>query len=143
MSDDLVFSSKIDIGILVLLLVTVAAAVCGLTVLWASAAAPDPAIALVLSLPLAALAVLPLWILMSLRYFLSAERLRVRCGPFQRQIAIAEIRNVAPSRNFGFGPALSTDALRIDAANGESLTISPEPRKEFLRQLEHRRGRRG
>jgi hypothetical protein len=142
MSDELGFSSKIDLWILILLLAVVAASVCGIAVLWWSEVAPGWLIAAPLSLPLAALVVLPLWLLFSLRYFMSGERLRVRCGPFQWFISIADIESVAPTQSPVASPAASLDRLRIDYGRGRTIMISPEPRPEFLRQLEHRRGRR-
>jgi hypothetical protein len=74
---------------------------------------------------------------------LSAERLRVRCGPFQWLIPITDIASVVPTQSPTSSPAASLDRLRIDYGQGRSILISPEPRAEFLRQLEHRRGRRG
>lgn len=141
MSDELGFSSKVDLSILIGLLAAVAACVWGIAALWDDGAAQRWLLPFLLTLPLAVGILLPLWALVSLRYFLSADTLRVRCGPLAWRIPIREIESVKPSDESRVCPALSFDRLRIDRAGGQSLIISPEPRAEFLRQLEHRRNR--
>jgi hypothetical protein len=46
---------------------------------------------------------------------------------------------VDSTRNPLSSPAMSLDRLRIEYGQGKAIMISPEPRAEFLRQLEHRR----
>jgi len=135
MSDELAFSSKIDLWLLILLLTGVSACVWGIAKIWDANAAILWPVALLLAVGI----LLPLWVLVSLRYFLSDDSLRVVCGPFRWQIAIKEISVVSPTHNYKSSPALSLDRLLIEYGEGRRITISPEPRKEFLRQLEHRR----
>ena len=139
MSDELAFNSKIDLWILILLLSAVA--LCGwiLADYWTLLLRRGWLLASLLAVPLAIGIVLPLWIVTSLKYYLSDRSLRVRCGPFQWRIAISDIKGVDPTRNSVSSPALSLDRLRIEYGAGRAVLISPEPREEFLRQLEHRR----
>jgi len=135
MSDELAFNSKIDLWLLILLLGVVS--LCGWLMAdnWPGIAAGNWLLALPLALGIA----LPLWVLLSLRYFLSEHTLRIRIGPFNARIPIGEITAIEPTHNPLSSPALSLDRLRIRYASGRSVMISPEPREEFLRQLEYRR----
>jgi hypothetical protein len=65
--------------------------------------------------------------------------LRIRCGPISWRIAIREITAVDQTRNPISSPAMSLDRLRIEYGAGNAVMISPEPREEFVRQLEYRR----
>jgi hypothetical protein len=135
MNDELSFGSKIDLWLLILLLSAV------VTCVWVAGAQWDSIRGgnWLLSIPLALGIGLPLWILASLRYFLSDDALRIRCGPFRMRVPIAEISSITPTRNPLSSPALSLDRLRIEYGAGRAIMISPEPREEFLRQLEYRR----
>lgn len=135
MSDEISFSSKTDIGLLILILGVVAICVWVLGEYWQQILSGDWVLGLVLLPGI----VLPLWILMSLRYFLSDSALRIRCGPFRWKISISEITEIEPTSSIFSGPALSLDRIRIKYGSGHSVLISPEPRKEFLKQLEFRR----
>lgn len=139
MNDELAFHSKVDWWLLILVLSAVA--VCGwiLAAYWARLLAHGWVFASLLTLPLAAGVLVPLWLVVSLRYFLSDEMLRVRCGPWQWRIAIPDITSVNPASDPLSSPALSLDRLRIEYGGDRAVTISPEPRDEFLRQLEFRR----
>ncbi|MGD8339144.1 MAG: PH domain-containing protein [Gammaproteobacteria bacterium] len=135
MRDELAFNSKMDLWMLILLLSAVAAC------LWGVAKVYDAnSTMLWLLLPVLAVGILlPLWILGTLKYFLSDETLRVRCGPFHWLIPIRDIKSVTPTSDAKSSPAMSLDRLQIEYGDHRSLIISPEPREEFLRQLEHRR----
>ena len=139
MSDELAFTSKIDLWILIVLLTAVA--ICGwiLADYWNLMLARGWLLTAVIVIPLGIGVLVPLWIVASLRYFLSDRMLRIRCGPFQWRIDIAEITSVEPASSAFSSPALSLDRLRIEYGDGRTVMISPEPREEFLRQLEHRR----
>jgi hypothetical protein len=78
-------------------------------------------------------------LLTSVRYFLSDETLRIRCGPMHLRVPLAEIESITPTNIPWSGPALSLDRLRIDYGKGRRVLISPEPRDEFMRQIEYRR----
>lgn len=134
-SDRLLFSSKIDLWLLVLLLALPAGCFVAVVQLWDQLSG---ALWWVLAI-LAVAAIVPLWLLVSTRYSMSENELFVRCGPFKWTVPIAEITKIERTRNPLSSPALSLDRLRIDYGPGRSIMISPEPRKAFLQQLEHRR----
>lgn len=77
----------------------------------------------------------PLWLLVSTRYTLTDDVLKIRCGPFGWQIALQDIRNVTPTRNPLSSPALSLDRLQIDYGRGKTIMISPKDSGEFLAEL--------
>lgn len=135
MSDELAFNSKIDLWLLILIGTGVAACLWGAAEIWDGNRAVLWPVAAILLIGI----LVPLWALISLRYFLSDDSLRVRCGPFNWRIPIGDIRAVTPTTSARAGPAMSFDRLQIDYGENGSLLISPEPRDEFLRQLEHRR----
>lgn len=84
---------------------------------------------------------LPLWLLCSTHYTLTATDLAVRCGPLSWHVPLKDIRTVQPTRNPLSSPALSLDRLRIDYGLGHSIMISPTDRERFLRELDARRTR--
>jgi hypothetical protein len=135
MNDELAFNSKVDLWILILLLTAVAACLWGVAKIWDA----DSAVLWPLAILLAIGILMPLWIIVSLKYFLSDDRLRIRCGPFHWQIPIRDITAVTPTSDARSSPAMSLDRLLIEHGGHSRLMISPEPRQEFLRQLEHRR----
>ena len=139
MSDELSFNSKIDLWLLILVLAGVSVCVWGLAESWNGLIARDLGLAVLVIALLALGVALPLWILISLRYFLSDDMLRIRCGPFRWQVQIGEITAIDSIRSPYSSPAMSLDRLRIEYGDGRSVMISPEPRAEFLRQIEHRR----
>lgn len=135
MSDELVFNSKMDLWILILILTLVTACIWGVAQIWDANSAILWPVAGVLAIGV----LLPLWLLVSLRYFLTDSALRVRCGPFKWRIPIAEISAISPTNNAASSPAMSLDRLLIEYGDSKQLMISPEPRAEFIRQIEHRR----
>jgi hypothetical protein len=135
MSEGISFNSKIDLWLLVVLLLAVA--VCLLPALQLIGGGGG-ALRLA-AIPLLLVAAFVLWLLVSTRYLLLQQELQIRCGPFKWTVPINEITAVAPTRSPWSSPALSLDRLRIDYAQGRSIMISPEPRQEFLRQLQARR----
>jgi Bacterial PH domain len=135
MSGELAFNSKIDLWLMVLVLTVVAACFWGAAVIWDA----DRIILWPVAVILLAGILAPIWAMVSLRYFLSDENLRVRCGPFRWQIPIRDITAVSPTNDTKASPAMSFDRLQIDYGDDSRLLISPEPRAEFLRQLEYRR----
>lgn len=135
MGDEISFNSKTDLWLLITLLGAVTICVWVLGEFWQQILAGDWLLGLV---PLFGI-ILPLWILLSLRYFLSDSTLRIRCGPFNWKVSISTITEIEPTNSWFSGPALSLDRIRIRYGNGNSVMISPEPREDFLKQLEFRR----
>lgn len=82
---------------------------------------------------------LPLWLLFGTSYTLQADKLLIRCGPLKWEILLAEIKAITPVRSFLSSPALSMDRLRIDYGRGMSIMISPQNKKQFLKDIEERR----
>lgn len=78
---------------------------------------------------------LPVWLLLSTRYIVSAELLLVKSGPFRWRIPRAEIHSVETSRSVLSSPALSLDRLRIDYGAGKFVLVSPAQRNAFIEAL--------
>jgi len=135
MTDGISFSSKVDLSLLVTLSLGVAVCVLiGFKVL------PVAGLHAIWITPLLVVgAGLPLWIMISTRYLMLDDELRVRCGPWRWSIPIGEITAVKRASNPLASPALSMDRLQIVYGEDLSVLISPEPRADFLRQLEARR----
>jgi FtsH-binding integral membrane protein len=130
------FVSKIDGWLLVVLVGSALACLLAAgTMMISTAPGPWP-LALVL---IVIGCVLPVWLLVSTRYMLTARTLRIRSGPFRWRIELADIRSVTPTRNPLSSPALSLDRLRIDYGVKRWVMISPLEQGRFLRELEQRR----
>jgi len=132
----LVFTSKIDGWLLVVLVGSALASLLASAVILISLA-PGPrtlAGAIILIG-----AVLPIWLLVSTRYVLTSDLLEVRSGPFRWRIPIREICEIVPTRSPLSSPALSLDRLRIVYREKRWIMISPLERERFLRELALRR----
>jgi len=78
------------------------------------------------------------WTLRVTWYEITADRLRIRCGPSRVAIKWENVVRVQPSRDRRNAPALSLDRLQIDYRQGNrwrSVLISPENRQQFLDDL--------
>lgn len=82
---------------------------------------------------------MPLWVLTSTRYTLTATDLHVASGPFRWSVPLRDVRAVTPTRNPLSSPALSLDRLRIDYGRRRWLMISPIDKEGLVRELEARR----
>lgn len=134
MSDQLVFRSKVDMWLLILLFLPAAACFTGAAQYYTAVSTRYWWLGILLAVGI----VMPLWLFFSLKYFMSDTELRVRCGPFRWTIGIGEISKIAATKAAWSNPAMSLDRIRISYGQGRSVVISPEPRHEFLRQLEAR-----
>lgn len=131
-----VYKSKVDTWLGLVLVGSAAACLFAFVI----AVGSGSALAIALVLPSVVLgAGLPLWLLASTNYTLSDSKLFVKCGPFKRDIPIAQISSIRATSNPLSSPALSTDRLQIDYGRGQSIMISPKDKEEFLRDLETRR----
>lgn len=83
---------------------------------------------------------LPVWLMTSTNYTLSDTTLLVKSGPFKWQVPIEQITSIKPTSNPLSSPALSLDRLRIDYGRDRSIMISPKDKRQFLQDLEARRG---
>jgi hypothetical protein len=143
MSEEIRFNSKIDLWLLVGLLAIVAVCLWVLIDQFSAIWSRGPLIAVLWLVPLILGIELPLWFLLTVRYFLSDEALRIRCGPFHLRVPLADIKTIKSTNSVSVSPALSLDALRIEYGQGRAVTIAPEPREEFLRQIDYRRRQLG
>lgn len=134
--DALVFPSKVDRWLAAVLLVGALVTLAGAGGLISVAGVRQWPVALGLVLLGAAL---PLWVLGSTYYVLTAAELHVRSGPFRWRIPLREIRAVEPTRSVLSSPALSLDRLRIRHGPMRYLMVSPREMERFLRELEARR----
>lgn len=140
MSQPLTFKSRIDTWVLVTILLVVSIAVLAVDALLSLEAGYGWVGVGIVGL---AGILLPLWILTHTSYDLGDRYLTVHCGPFRREIPIAEITDVSATRSSARSPALSTDRLRIDYGEGHAIMISPDHRDMFMRSLEARRAELG
>ena len=132
-----VYRSAVDSWLLVVLggAMLVSGTACILVVVMAG-----DAVASVIALSTGAVgAGLPLWILTSTSYTLTAQELVVRSGPLRWRIPLADIREVAPTSSPLSAPALSLKRPRIRYANGRSVLVSPAQPAAFLADLNARR----
>jgi hypothetical protein len=130
------YRSAVDTWLLILLGggILVAGASCGIVLVVGDA--PARAIAAVTG----AIGIgLPLWVLTTTSYTLTAEHLLVRCGPLRKQLPISDIMEVTPTSNPLSAPALSLDRLRIATARHGAVMISPADRSGFIADLEAKR----
>lgn len=140
MSSAVIFRSKIDTWLLIVLTCAVVACLYGATETVKRTEEIGVALSGLIIGLLTIGAVLPTWILLMTRYRLGDEVLDVRSGPFSWSVPIVDITNVEATRDPKSSPALSLDRLRISYGADRELMISPEPREQFLRSLESRRG---
>ncbi len=80
---------------------------------------------------------LPLWLLIGTQYIVSAQQLKVRCGPFSWSIPLSSITSVSNTRNPLSSPALSLDRLEIKYGNGKSVMVSPAEKAAFREAIGH------
>lgn len=80
-------------------------------------------------------AVLPIWLVVSTRYIVDSELLRIHCGPFRWKIRLDEIESLRATRNPLSSPALSLDRVMIRYRNGRQIMVSPEDKQKFADAL--------
>ncbi|OJF70333.1 hypothetical protein BK026_16980 [Alteromonas sp. V450] len=77
----------------------------------------------------------PIWLLVSLRFKVNQESLKITCGPFRWSIPLDEIKSVKPSRLLASAAALSLDRLLITYGNGNVVLVSPTDKRGFIYAL--------
>lgn len=80
-------------------------------------------------------AVLPMWVVMSTRYHITENELRVRAGPFRWRVELSEIKAVSACHSVRLAPALSRERLQITYGKGQQLMVSPPDRYGFIFDL--------
>ncbi len=88
-------------------------------------------------LVLAAIALIPAWLLLSTYYRVDSAILRVQAGPFSWSVPLEQIRAVTASRTWLSSPALSTNCLKIDYGKQRSILVSPKKRVAFIEAIGH------
>lgn len=129
----MVFRSRIDAWLLVVLLAAVGASVV------AAAAALRQASDLALLAPLLILAIgaaLPVWILVSTSYSVEGSALHVRSGPFAWRIPLSAITSITPTHSPLSSPALSLRRLRVEYGRGKCILVSPVDQQAFIHAVE-------
>lgn len=79
-----------------------------------------------------------LWTLRLTWYEISAERLRIRCGPSRLAVSWESVVRVIRTQDRRTAPALSFDRLQVDYRQGKrwrSVLISPVNREQFVEEL--------
>lgn len=129
------FRSRIDTWLLVVML--------GAPVLVLASVLPDlpgdPAGLAAVAVVVVVSAGLPVWLLATTRYALSADTLQVTSGPFRWTVRVADITSVIPTRSMVSSPALSLHRLEIRYGRSQSIMISPDDQEAFLQALDERR----
>lgn len=129
----MVFRSRIDAWLLVVLLTSAAA------VLAAALQVANAGAGWLVALPLVLVGVgLPLWVLASTKYTLSKDTLIAQSGPFVWKVKIKDIVEVTETRLAISGPALSLDRVAIKYRPGKFsrlLLVSPKDKAGFMHAI--------
>ena len=132
-----VYRSKTDLWLIALLAIAMIASLSGALVMFSTG---TPAALMVAALIAIVGLGLPLWLLLSTRYVLGQDQLRVLSGPFKWCVPLAKITAITPTSSPLSSPALSLDRLRIDYGVGNSVMISPRNKEQFVKAIEAARG---
>ena len=76
--------------------------------------------------------ILPLWVIMTTRYIVENETLKIKSGPFTWLIPTENISSVKETRTPLSSPALSLDRLEIKYSGGKTVMVSPVDKTGFL-----------
>jgi hypothetical protein len=129
-----VYPSKRDLWLELVLLIAVVAMVVGAVSVWKSP--EELAVRVILLLVFLAAGGLTLWVTYGTRYVLTDEQLVARAGPFRWGIRLDAIQEVRPTRNPLSSPAVSLDRLSIRYGKvRRQLLVSPDDKQAFLRDL--------
>ncbi len=128
----MVFKSKVDIWLAVVLLLAAIAPFAAAYLAWQAGAS---------WIAHAAIGVAVLLFMLSLltttTYTVDRQDLLVRSGPFRWRIALKDISRITPTRSPLSSPALSLDRLRIEYQGGSKhILVSPADAKGFLAAVE-------
>ena len=129
-----VFKSKIDKWMLIFIVLSMFSCMLGSSVMLKIGGAVNYAIAAFILIVGAGI---PLWILVSTKYIVENENLKIISGPFSWIIPIASIKSVQDSQSSAFGPALSSDRLEITYGEDKVMMISPADKIKFMQKLDN------
>ncbi len=79
-----------------------------------------------------------IWIWFCTRYEIDHSALHISYGPIRKTIRITDIESIHATTNPFAAPALSVYRIEILYKRYETISISPQDRKEFIRELQKR-----
>lgn len=127
-----IFKSKIDKSILGFLLLSFVACLLGASVMIKLGGAVNYVMSACILIFGAGF---PLWTMLSTRYIIENGHLKILSGPFSCTIPIETIESIHEVHSITASPALSFDRIEIKYDENRTVTISPDDRSAFLRQL--------
>lgn len=128
-----VFKSKIDKWLLACLVFSIIACLMGASVMLKVGGSINYVIAVFM---ITAGAGFPLWILVSTKYIVRNENLKILSGPFSWDIPVKSIKSVQETKSAITSPALSFDRLEITYDGDKSILVSPDDKEAFMKQIE-------
>lgn len=128
-----VFKSKIDKGILICFILSIVACPLGASVMLMEGGTINYSIATIILIVGTGF---PLWLLVSTKYIVENDNLKIISGPFSWNIPIESIKSVQETQNAITSPALSFDRLEITYEDDKVILISPANKKEFTQKLD-------
>ena len=129
----MVFKSKIDSWLLVILVAGIAGQVMALFSVAAQEIAGTEK-TIIVSLLLVGI-LLMLSVLLRTHYTVSEDKVTIVSGPFSWSFLVSEIDDVSDSRSLLSSPALSLDRMRIRYRGNRHILVSPEDKAGFLRAI--------
>lgn len=132
------YASKTDLWLLLILLVSLVAALAGGI---AASIEGGPLRIAQMSFVMLFVIGLLVWLRVGTHYTLDGRNLIIRSGPLRWTIDVDEITRIEKARGLMMArssPALSLDRLRITYGAGKTLMISPAEKEKFLADLKAR-----
>ncbi|NJM96026.1 MAG: PH domain-containing protein [Phormidesmis sp. RL_2_1] len=90
---------------------------------------------------IAAIVIIPTWLLVATYYRVDSAILRIQAGPFFWSVPLDQIRSVTPTRSWLgsplFSAALSVNRLKIDYGRERFVFVSPKNRAAFMEAIGH------
>ena len=128
-----VFKSRIDKGILICFILSIIACPLGASVMLMEGGTLNYSLATIILIVGTGF---PLWILLSTKYIVENDNLKIMSGPFSWNILIKSIKSVQETQNAITSPALSFDRLEITYEDDKVILISPANKKQFMQKLD-------
>ncbi|RLV60932.1 hypothetical protein D5018_04635 [Parashewanella curva] len=132
----LIFRSKVDVWLMLVLLATVVACTFGALQL-AISQYSYTSVAIGLCIFLFG-AVFPLWLFARTHYRIDENhhKLLIHSGPFHWHIPLDSISSIEATRNPIAGPALSLDRVIIEYGDNQFVVVSPREKGKFIKMIE-------
>ena len=131
-----VFESKIDKWLLFCMILSIIACLLGASVMLKIGGTFNYVLATIILILGAGF---PLWLLVSTRYSVNTENLKIVSGPFSWNIPIQSIMSVEESQNAVASPALSLDRLEIKYGGDKAIYVSPVNKAAFIQTLDKKK----